>query len=319
MDQARTQLLEWNEQLAACREKRQLKEKRQRRLSELETQISRQQAVVQQCRSAANEEQADVETLTNASLPRAWYKLIGQLEEKLEREEKEAAEAALKLDSALSALASLESEHEEASRLYAEVTNAELEFEELLAKKKGWIRLFDEETEKELERLSNEAGTLRARLRETAEAEDAGSRAYSKLTGAQDKLRSARNWGTYDMLGGGAISTAVKHSRIDAARAQMQQAQSSLRAFERELADLNWRTGAGDVEMSGFLTFADYFFDGFITDWVVQGRINDALRKVDRGVVEVKVQLERLADERKRLELEIAGLDGSYKELIENR
>ncbi|MBB6636962.1 hypothetical protein [Cohnella thailandensis] len=319
MDQARLQLLEWNEQLAACGERRKLKEKRQRRLTELKELIARQGKAVEESRILANEEQSDVETLTKASIPRAWYKLIGQLDERLEQEEKEAAEATLKLDSALTALSALESELAENQRLFAEVAGSDREYEELLEKKKNWIRLFDEPTEKELDRLTEETGALRARLKETKEAETAGSRASDRLSGAQDKLRSARSWGTYDMLGGGMISTAIKHSRIDEAREQMRQAQSSLRSFERELADLDWQSGAGDVELSGFLTFADYFFDGLLMDWVVQGRINEALEKVDSGGEEVNRQLARLAKERTRLESELATLERTYRETIEQR
>jgi hypothetical protein len=34
-----------------------------------------------------------------------------------------------------------------------------------------------------------------------------------------------------------------------------------------------------NIDISSFLKFADYFFDGLFVDWTVQFRINDALSK----------------------------------------
>ncbi|WP_077368186.1 hypothetical protein [Anaerosalibacter sp. Marseille-P3206] len=35
-----------------------------------------------------------------------------------------------------------------------------------------------------------------------------------------------------------------------------------------------------DINISSFDTFADYFFDGLIFDWIVQSKINDSLNRV---------------------------------------
>jgi hypothetical protein len=82
------------------------------------------------------------------------------------------------------------------------------------------------------------------------------------------------------MLGGGMISTAMKHNRIDDARSAIHSAQRSLRQFEKELKDVQ-RDVSIHIEIGGLLTFADFFFDGLITDWMVQGRISDSLIQVN--------------------------------------
>ena len=61
--------------------------------------------------------------------------------------------------------------------------------------------------------------------REMQEAVQAGERALQSLYAARDKLGSARNWGIFDMLGGGFISDFVKHSKMNDAAALMEQAQ----------------------------------------------------------------------------------------------
>lgn len=71
--------------------------------------------------------------------------------------------------------------------------------------------------------------------REMQEAVQAGERALQSLYAARDKLGSARNWGIFDMLGGGFISDFVKHSKMNDAAALMEQAKSDIQRFQREL------------------------------------------------------------------------------------
>ena len=57
--------------------------------------------------------------------------------------------------------------------------------------------------------------------REISEAVDAGERALSSLRAAKSKLDSARAWGIYDILGGGLLSSAIKHGQISNANEWM--------------------------------------------------------------------------------------------------
>ena len=74
--------------------------------------------------------------------------------------------------------------------------------------------------------------------REMQEAVQAGERVLQTLYAARDKLGSARNWGIFDMLGGGFISDLVKHSKMNDASALMEQAKSDIQRFQRELRDV---------------------------------------------------------------------------------
>ena len=76
------------------------------------------------------------------------------------------------------------------------------------------------------------------RTKELQEAISAGERALRSLQAAQDKLDSANNWGIFDMLGGGFIASLVKHSKMDEAKADMEDAKYDLKAFQRELKDV---------------------------------------------------------------------------------
>ena len=126
--------------------------------------------------------------------------------------------------------------------------------------------------------------------REIREAREAGARALNSLRQAQSLLNSARNWGLLDMFGGGFLSTMLKHSKMDDAKRCIQQAQWDLQAFSRELQDVN----LPEIDMGGFMTFADFFFDGFLADFLVQQKINQAREQVDRAIREVEAILRQL-------------------------
>lgn len=129
--------------------------------------------------------------------------------------------------------------------------------------------------------------------REVNEAIWAGEQALRSLRQAREKLNSAGNWGIVDLLGGGFISTFVKHSRMEDANELIQQARNDLRWFQRELMDVD-AVADLHIETRDFLSFADYFFDGLIADWLVQSRINDAKHQVDSAIQKVEEILRRL-------------------------
>ena len=119
--------------------------------------------------------------------------------------------------------------------------------------------------------------------KEKREAMEAGNRALHSLREAQANLDSARNWGLWDMFGGGTITSLIKSSKMDRAKQNMEQAKYDLRNFSRELNDVNMVCNL-NIDTGDFLSFADYFFDGFIVDWVVQDRINNAKRQVEEAI-----------------------------------
>jgi len=119
--------------------------------------------------------------------------------------------------------------------------------------------------------------------KETQEAIIAGERALNSLYAAREKLGSARNWGIYDMLGGGFISTMIKRSKMEDTAALMEEAKRELQIFGRELRDVQ---GPFDlrIEIGSFLSFADFFFDGLVADYLVQSKITDAREQVEDAI-----------------------------------
>ena len=78
---------------------------------------------------------------------------------------------------------------------------------------------------------------------------------------------------------------------MDDAQRYMEQAKRDLAAFSRELADVSETL---NINTSEFLTFADYFFDGFLADMMVQSKIRDAQHQVDDAIYRVESILSKL-------------------------
>lgn len=129
--------------------------------------------------------------------------------------------------------------------------------------------------------------------KEKREAIEAGNRALRSLREAQKNLQSAKNWGIWDMLGGGFISTMAKHSKMDRAKQNMEQAKYDLKQFSKELDDVNMNYHL-ELQTGDFLSFADWFFDGFFVDWMVQDRINQASDQVSNAIYRVENILRQL-------------------------
>jgi hypothetical protein len=128
---------------------------------------------------------------------------------------------------------------------------------------------------------------------EIREAIEAGERALRSLRDARNSLSSARGWGMIDMFGGNGLSGLIKHVKIGDAKSSLNRAKADLARFGRELSDVREIQGL-DIEIGDFLTFADFFFDGFLADIMVQSKIRQARDKIDDAIDRVEALLARL-------------------------
>ena len=139
--------------------------------------------------------------------------------------------------------------------------------------------------------------TEERRRQEINEAVRAGEKTLVSLRAAQSKLASARNWGIWDMLGGGLITSMIKHSRIDDASSYLESARTDLKIFQRELKDISDFSELWS-DVGGFLSFADLLLDVIISDWIVQVYIGEAIKPVDSEISRVGSIIIRLRAEK---------------------
>lgn len=137
---------------------------------------------------------------------------------------------------------------------------------------------------------------MKNEIMEIREAIVAGERALDSLYAAKDQLKGARGWGFIDLFGGGFLTDVIKHSKMNQASKCMENAKYHLQIFQRELNDVNLSLNLR-MEIGGFLSFADFFFDGFVADYLVQSKITSARNQVEDAIVNVTNVLEALRRE----------------------
>ena len=118
------------------------------------------------------------------------------------------------------------------------------------------------------------------------EAISAADYAMDCLYAARNYLDSSRRWGIVDIIGGGLITTFIKRSKMSQASECIEEAKRAIAAFRSELADVDAAMPFA-IDEGGFWGFADYFFDGFFADFMVQSQIAQASSQVEEALVRV--------------------------------
>jgi len=80
--------------------------------------------------------------------------------------------------------------------------------------------------------LMDSLSDLEIQKKEVTEAIGSGEAAQTELGSVINSLESAQDWGTWDILGGGLLATAAKHSHIDEANEYAHQTKIALNDFK---------------------------------------------------------------------------------------
>jgi DNA repair exonuclease SbcCD ATPase subunit len=263
------------------------------------------------------DEKADVDKLEKLSLTGLFYSVLGTKDERLEQERQEFLAAKLKHEEAVK---SLEDAQREVNRLSDELTplaDAGADYDRLIVEKEKLLAEAGDDNAKKLLDMSEQLADLNSDRKELQEAIAAGQTTLNSLRQVSSELGSAANWGTWDMFGGGMISTMAKHSKIDSAKQHAHQAQRQLRRFQEELADADHRLHVS-LEIGGFSKFADFFFDGLIADWVVQSKISEASSACSSTMNRVSSAINECRRRLAETEQDIKKLTSSKQEFIES-
>ena len=100
-----------------------------------------------------------------------------------------------------------------------------------------------------------------------------------ELDQAERQLSSARNWGFLDVLGGGLITDLIKHSKLNNAKLSMERVNYLLQELKRVLGGISMPSDYS-MNVGGFETFADFFFDSGIVDVYMTAKIMSSLNEV---------------------------------------
>lgn len=305
-----------NISIEKIKEKQWKKRKYEEHIQRTRSYLLEEQKKVQTLASQLKKEQKDVKQLESASLTNVFYTIVGKKLEKLDKEQHEALAAELKYEEALETVKEVEAELVELVTQLRKVSDADTQYELLLREKEKLIHDARSIWSEELYELADQQAEINASLKEYSEAIEAGNKSSAALSKAVSSLESAKGWSTWDMVGGGMISTAIKHGHLDDSKEHIHSAQTKLRWFQEELSDVVNHDKI-ELDVGGMLTFADYFFDGIIVDWMVHGKINDSLQQVEQSKSKVDHLISQLKQKQSRREQDIESIKERRTNLLE--
>jgi DNA repair exonuclease SbcCD ATPase subunit len=275
--------------------RRQVEQKKHKesKLKELYTQRATLSAKVDVLRKEKLDEQADVDRLECHSLTAFFYGVIGKMDEKLDKEREEAYAASVKYDVAAHELSSVEEDIKRYEAELGQLRECEQQYAQVLKDKLEAIKSFGTQEAEEILRTEEHISYLEGQIKEIQEALRAGQVALETTDSILSSLDSAEGWGTWDLLGGGLLSDMAKHGHLDEAQQRVEYLQVQLRRFKTELTDVTINADM-QVNIDGFLCFADYFFDGLFADWAVLDKINQSQTQVQNTKSQIECVVNRL-------------------------
>ena len=257
----------------------------------------------------------DVERLDGITLHNLWHTLLGTKELAKRKEQEEYLAAKMKFDAAAVSLQMLESDLHTLEQQLVAMGDPVLKYQQAIKEKGFYLLRSGTSDAKHLFELVEQLGYLRAQNKELKEAIEAGEQAKKALSRVENNLGSAQGWGIVDILGGGLITTAIKHSHIGDARNNIDQAQQLLRKFQRELADI---TVTNTIEIGRISTLADFLLDGALFDIIVQSQINTAQNQTRQLKHKVQRLIQDLQRMQEQTQQEALRLEQERKYIIEN-
>ncbi len=237
---------------------------------------------VSQLEKQLEKEKEEVKKLTEFSFKGLAYKVLGKEEQQLVKEQEEVYLAEQQYNQAKVELQACEAKIGRLSDENSKFSSAKRTYESLYRQKYEEMRQLNNAESNRLLALEDEIAMDAKRIKELEEALSIGNRLLRCLSDSLDSLNFAEGFGVWDMVGGGVIATAGKHSHLNTAQSTLEEAKQLMKKFKKELSDVQM-TLDSQVNIEGFSQFADFFFDGFMVDWFVQSKIKQSIEQISKA------------------------------------
>jgi hypothetical protein len=274
------------------------------RIEALETAEQTILSTVHRLRLALEVEAAEAERWEGKGFSQILLALIGRLDDRRADERAEAEKAAVELASAEQRRAETAQQLTEQRARRGEIRAA--------------LGAADPTAVDRLVALEQQTAEVERLLTELTESRQAAGRALASIAAATASFESAGNWGVWDMVGGGMISSMVKKERVREGLSGIDRVQSDLRRLEQELDDVRHAVPTSVPEGleigSGAWTW-DVWFDNIFSDLNMQSRIREMegnlthlAGKVRRIANEIDDRIEATRSDASRLRTEVSAL-----------
>lgn len=241
---------------------------------------------VEKLRARVEAEVEDVEKLRRLSFRNMLATVLRQKEKWEQKEWQEYLEADLKYTRNQQQLDEAKQEVARLRGLLGGLGEWRKQHQDLLEQKEQLLKNSTDPSALKLTEFRQKRAEAGADIQELKEAIAAGNDALEALQPVAEKLSSARNWGVWDMAGGGMISSMIKQNKLDGARNLMLKAQQKLDRFRNELEDVGDNLDHA-LDLSVTMRAMDMFFDNIFVDLMVQSKIRKSQEQCERAIQDV--------------------------------
>lgn len=266
---------------------------------------------LQRAETVFKKEHKDVEKLKKMSLTSILTHFKHDKEEILAKEEQEEIQAAFHLKQLQADQETIENDYKRCKREIQQEESIKKELEEYLYQR----ATSDRNVAEDVRTLRDSIESIQQEEKEISEAMDAGNIVLEEVQLALHDLSGASTWGTIDILGGGFMTTMMKHNNLNNAQRRISNTRNNILRFEKELQDVK-EYALVDSQISLGLGLADYIFDNIFTDFFVQSKIKNSQESVTSLANSIEEILSNLKKDKVKCEKRKAQLLKEYRDII---
>ncbi len=276
--------------------------------------LEQQYATLEKMDNELNEELNDISKLEGLSTRAIFHKILGNKEQKLEKERQEYLELTLKVEEVQKNIDLLEYEVNLLEAKMGDKSKLEQQLVQLKNDRENEIIHSDPVLRQKMLSLSHELESKYQHKKELEEAAEEGKICINLLNQIINQLQKVRSWGGPPSNRRGQMQRMVRRDAIDRARNLSYQVRHHLNLFRQELSDVGLQL-SGDIDERQFSDFTGFFFNNIITDWIMQQKLTQAMQSINvtRGEVgrlvnhiesqdmEIQAQINQLRQDRENI------------------
>ena len=288
-----------------------------RRVKESESELATAKRILDSLSSNMDKELDDLNQMESMSVKAVFYKVLGSKEEQLEKERQEYLQVSLKFNEQKDKIELLEFELGVLNKKLRNKTQLVKDLQLLKKVREEEIINTNPRQAQQLLSLSRNLDNNILKQREIVEAIQAGNKCASTLQEIINELKNAQHWGKWDMYGKQNRRAGYqKHTAIDRAKNLANIANHELHKFDKELRETGEYAEGLQVNLDGFSSFMDVFFDNLITDWIMQQKIVNSLNMMHSNLDKLQRILNSLKHKTDSLDKHNAQLKADYDSVL---
>lgn len=264
-----------------------------------------------------NEEFQEVKDLETFTLKSVWYDLLNKKFSELEREQAEYYQAKIWFESQQNTFDSLSLEIKSYEAQLFDFETIKVKYQGLVQEKVNLLKENHHPRLVEIFTKQDELLKIDSYANEIREALLAVEGVLNILPRVVNDLKVAKSYATWDMVGGGAMSTYLKRQKMNKAKLGIIEINYALDKLRRELIDLTSDVFPIEIKLNTSWEFADYFFDNIFVDMEIRERILEAYNSTLSLFNSITLLKEKVIAEKNTQQALYQETESDFRKLVE--